>query len=203
MMIETVIGPMFSGKTEYLLSQAAKLRAVGYEVVAFKSIIDTRSPNALTSRIGTSFPAVMVTRWEDIYRLTVMGNYRKQVILIDEIQFMPEQSMDGRTAGRFVWDMKQSIQHEFHIKIICSGLLYTTEQKPFHTTQSILTVTDKITHCTALCKLCESTAAFTICTERKTTDVVVGDSEKYEPRCGNCYSIGNPNWIPTKFGDLA
>jgi len=196
-MIELVVGSMFSGKSEYLLSQASKYKAIGYNVLPFKSTIDTRSSGVLHSRVGSSVSATEVSTWREIEDTVFKHQGQPTLALIDEVHFMPPHEIVDQKyldAGYFLWNLRERCRYE--LKIILAGLLFTTERVPFPTPQSILTVSDKITHLRALCTVCGNPAAFTICTKAKerSTKPLVGDSELYAPRCGKCYSVGNPNW---------
>lgn len=203
-MIEIVCGPMMAGKTEYLLSKISKYSAVGRDVLVFKPKIDTRSHNALFSRSSGSVSADEVDTWGEIYSLyQSKPASSKSLIVVDETQFLPSLVEDGfKLDVEVQTPIKRSIAkslRDFHDKyrgldIIVSGLLFTTEQEPFLTMQSILTVSDKVTHLTGFCVWCGEEAAFTICNVKKDADVMIGDKDIYETRCGRCIRHNNPNW---------
>jgi thymidine kinase len=189
-MIELVTGPMFSSKSEHLLSEASRYKSVGYEVLFFKPRMDTRSSNEIFSRIGRGHPAIEISEWSELEDRVIRQYPSKTIVLIDELQFMPES--DGiRGAGRILWDLLRDCKYE--IVIVAAGLMFTTELKIFPTTASVMTVSDRIIHRKALCKVCGKEAAFTICTMPKSEDVLVGD-DIYEARCGRHYDTNNPNW---------
>lgn len=200
-MIELVVGPMFGGKSEYILSKASKHKAVGWDVLAFKPETDNRTMG-IRSRIGQGMDAMSVKKWESIEEIVLAQNGKKTLVIIDECQFMPSVTeshpynrVDGAlkfpSAGRFLWNLRHKCRYDIHILV--AGLLATTELTPFQTTQNIFAIADRITHLTAFCAECGDEAAFTICTVPKTEDVLIGD-EIYSPRCARCLPIKNPNW---------
>src|SRR2546421_12908574 len=73
--LEVVCGPMFSGKTDALITRHEHARGAGTTVVAFKPVRDARhAPDRIVSHSGREIPAVSVGSPDEV---AVLGGSRE------------------------------------------------------------------------------------------------------------------------------
>ena len=77
------------------------------------------------------------------------------------------------------------------IRVIVAGLDMDFRGQPFGPIPNLLAVAEYITKVHAICPHCGSLAthSFRLTSEKET--VVLGEKDKYEPRCRICYEMGN------------
>ena len=167
-----ILGPMFSGKTTYLLSQISKLGRQNSKV--FKPVIDDRySQGDLVSHQQEKVPALNVSSGEEIFEhLDRLDKY----IFIDEIQFFDHS---------IVQVCKKLRSSGFYVRL--AGLHKDSDQQNFTTSEKIRAIADKTHFLEGECAVCGASGEHTYCTSsHKNEQVVVGGAEMYECRCDNC-----------------
>ena len=175
-MIQTITGPMFSGKSKELLNIIGILKEKGINYIAFKPSRDTRDYTKIHSRaIEENEEAIVVKSLEDITAyLKTIDNV--SYIIIDEVQFL-------------TGDIKELIKlSKKGIHIIAAGLNLTSELEPFGLMPDLLAVSDNIIKLYAKCAICGRSAKYTAIKGEKDEQIKVGDSEYY-PICINCLEI--------------
>ena len=77
------------------------------------------------------------------------------------------------------------------IRVVVAGLDMDFRGVPFGPIPNLLAVAEYITKVHAICPHCGSLAthSYRLSTEKET--VVLGEKDKYEPRCRICYEMGN------------
>ena len=84
--IETVIGPMYSGKSEELIRRLKRAKIAKQNIVVFKPQIDDRySKEDVVSHSGDSIKAIPISDSNQIYDHI---DEKTQVVGIDEVQFL-------------------------------------------------------------------------------------------------------------------
>lgn len=186
--LEVIAGPMFSGKTDELISRFDRAVRQGNEVVAFKPARDTRHPTGrIVSHSGRAVPALSVASPQELKDLA--GDAR--LVVIDEVQFF-----DG-TLRKTVDDLRRG-----EAAVIVAGLDLDFRRAPFETTSLLISDASAFHAMTAICARCGGPAALTqrIANGRPapldSPRLVVGDGEMYEPRCESC-------WRAERAGSLA
>lgn len=176
-MIVTVIGPMFSSKTTTLFMYEKKFFILKKKICMIKHSIDTRySPESkIINHDGyqsTHSDIFITSHLSDI--IDKVSTY--DCILIDEGQFFP----DLKSFCVMFAKTKQ---------IVIAGLLSDFKKEAFQPISDVLPISDKIIHLSALCTLCGEKAPFTSRLVSSNSQTLIGSSESYEPRCGNCHTI--------------
>ena len=168
--INVYTGPMFSGKTNALLSAYERATIAKKKVKAFKPKIDTRfGIDVIKSRRFGEIEAICITSLKELKK------YDADVYIIDEFQFL-----EGDI--RIIQNLADEKGKVFYI----SGLDMTAEKKPFGLMPELLAIADNIEKFTSICHDCtEENAIYSYFLGKKNTDIVVGNHE-YIPLCRKC-----------------
>jgi thymidine kinase len=169
--LELILGPMFSGKTSYLIGIYKKNQFCNIPVAVINHSIDTRyDPVLLSSHDQIKIPCIQSTNIMDI---ELEPNI--EVVIINEGQFFP--------------DLYSGVVLllERNIKVYVGGLDGDFKQDKFGQILDLIPLCDKVTKLTSLCSVCKN-GTKAIFTKRLTTEeeqVVVGSSN-YIPVCRQC-----------------
>lgn len=175
--IEVVCGSMFSGKTEELIRRLKRARIANQKVQIFKPAKDIRYDAIdVVSHDDNAVNAQPVSTASDILQYCEDVN----VIGIDEAQFFGEDlpGVCEKLALRGV-------------RIIVAGLDMDFKGRPFGPMPALLAVAEYITKVHAICPHCGNLATHSYRLSEEQDTVVLGEKDKYEPRCRICYSMGN------------
>ena len=175
--IEVICGSMFSGKTEELLRRLKRAKIANQRVEIFKPKRDVRyDDQSVVSHDDNSIMSIPVGDSEDIFQFIEEIN----VVGIDEAQFFDEKlpSVCEKLAIR-------------GIRVIVAGLDMDFKGKPFGPIPSLLAKAEYITKVHAICPHCGNLATHSYRLTTETDTVVLGEKDKYEPRCRLCYNMGN------------
>ena len=174
--IEVICGSMFSGKTEELIRRLKRARIANQKVEVFKPSKDVRyddkkvvshDENAMLSR-----PIVLSKEIMSIHEET-------QVIGIDEAQFF-----DSDLPKFYVALAEQGK------RVIIAGLDMDFRGEPFGPMPNLLAVAEYITKVHAICSHCGNLATHSYRLSEEKQTIVLGEKDKYEPRCRTCFSMG-------------
>jgi thymidine kinase len=175
--IEVVCGSMFSGKTEELLRRLRRANIANQKVAIFKPTIDTRyDETKVVSHDATAIEATPVTHSSALLEVADDVN----VVGIDEAQFFDL----GLT------DVCQQLALR-DIRVIVAGLDMDYRGVPFGPMPHLLAVAEYITKVHAICVHCGNLATHSYRLSEEDLIVVLGETERYEPRCRTCYQMGN------------
>lgn len=180
--LTVVTGPMFSGKTETALRYAKRALIAQRPVQAFVPEMDTRhGVGAVRSHAGNSLEALGVSAWtvapENICDLHKRPRFDNMLVLLDEVQFMPESIVE---------QVHYILQKPRHV-VVC-GLATDFTQRPFGAMPALLAIADEVVKLTAICSDCKSdTATLTFKTNGSAARVELGGSDLYAPLCRACY----------------
>jgi len=175
--IEVICGSMFSGKTEELLRRLKRSKIANQKSALFKPASDIRyHKENVVSHDENFMNAVCVEQSSEILKL----DQDVAVVGIDEAQFFDERLPEicEKLAVR-------------GIRVIVAGLDMDFKGRPFGPLPNLLAIAEYITKVHAICPHCGNLAthSYRLSTEDET--VVLGEKDKYEPRCRVCYSMGN------------
>ena len=177
MSLEIVLGPMFAGKSSYILSSLRRYQSIGWQVFCITSTLDTRyEENAIHSHNHESHPAITVT---ELIPLQTTNHYNDaRLIIIEEAQFFPD-----------LYPFVQKAVEEHGKDMIIVGLDGDSERRPFGKILDLIPLCDKVTKLTAMCKRCETPteAIFTYRTIGDKSVISVGGGGKYEALCRSHY----------------
>ncbi|HRG67578.1 MAG TPA: thymidine kinase [Saprospiraceae bacterium] len=174
--IEVICGSMFSGKTEELIRRLKRARIANQKVEIFKPSKDTRyderkvvshDENALLSKPILSSKELLAIQ-EDT-----------EVVGIDEAQFfdvqLPEICQELAVKGK---------------RIIIAGLDMDFRGQPFGPMPALMAVAEYITKVHAICPHCGNLATHSYRLSEENETIVLGEKDKYEPRCRICFTMG-------------
>lgn len=172
--IEVVCGSMFSGKTEELIRRMKRAQFAKQSVEIFKPAIDVRySESDVVSHNHTSIPSTPVDSSASIllYATDV------DVVGIDEAQFFDEGIVDvcRELAER-------------GIRVIVAGLDMDFKGTPFGPMPALMAIADDVFKAHAICVHCGNLATFSHRLVESSKQVLLGETEKYEPLCRCCYN---------------
>jgi thymidine kinase len=180
-MITLIFGPMFSGKTTYLLSYERRFLIAKKQVLIIKWSNDTRySENSIVTHDGQSNSQqcyVLNVNLLNEIPSKLMEKY--DCILIDEGQFFPD-------LRQFCTQFCK-LSSDKHIVI--AGLSGDYKQECFESIAAVLSIADTIIHVKSICSQCGNDAPFTARLSAEQEQTVIGSSDKYQPRCRKCFTL--------------
>lgn len=175
--IEVICGSMFSGKTEELIRRVRRAQYANQKVCIFKPKKDVRyDEEKVVSHDENTVKSTPIQGSREIYdRIQDV-----RVVAVDEAQFFDDE----------LADVCQKLALK-GIRVIVAGLDMDFRGQPFGPMPHLLSVAEYITKVHAICPHCGNLAthSYRLSTEQDT--VVLGEKDKYEPRCRTCYAMGN------------
>ena len=172
--IEVITGSMFSGKTEELIRRLRRAQFAGLHVEIFKPSLDKRySEDRVVSHDDKSIVSTPVDNASSI--LLLAGDV--DVVGIDEAQFFDSSIIEvcNRLADNGV-------------RIVIAGLDMDFMGNPFGPIPALLSIAEYITKVHAICMRCGSLAQYSFRKSEEEQVVVLGEKDKYEPLCRECYN---------------
>jgi thymidine kinase len=172
--VEVITGSMFSGKTEELIRRLRRAQFAGLMVEIFKPALDNRySESRVVSHDEKSIVSTTVDNASAI--LLLAGDVN--VVGIDEAQFF-----DGSIV-----DVCNELADK-GVRIVIAGLDMDFMGKPFGPMPDLLAIAEYVTKLHAICMRCGSLAQYSFRKSDEEQVVVLGEKDKYEPLCRNCYN---------------
>ena len=174
MSLEIVMGPMFAGKTTYIIRTAREYIEQGLQVLIVKPSIDTRSGvvDLITTHDGDSFPCYTTNT---LNGLTSEFLAPYNVVILEEAQFF-----------KGLVPFAEYAVDTLHKIVYFVGLAGDSDRRPFGEFLNAIPMADTVTQLTARC-LCGETAFFTRRLFSGFPQVAIGGSELYTPQCRYCY----------------
>ncbi len=173
MFLTMILGPMFAGKTTYLINKYKECEGV----LTLKPSVDTRYDEVfIESHDHKKIPTKIIKNIMDL-KLEDIKKYK--TILIDEGQFF---------VGLNDWIRSMD---EFEGRIYVSGLNGDFKRESFGEINKLISRCDDIIHLKAICSNCKKEASFSLKKIKDEKQVDVGGEDKYVPVCGECYSLYN------------
>ncbi len=175
--IEVICGSMFSGKTEELIRRLKRAKIANQKVEIFKPKLDTRYDDAnVVSHDANSILSIPIEHSSRLLTLTEGVN----VVGIDEAQF-------------FDTELTENVQKLAlrGLRIIIAGLDMDFKGRPFGPMPYLLAVAEYITKVHAICPHCGNLATHSYRLTDEGDTVLLGEKDRYEPRCRTCYHMGN------------
>ncbi|MEM9546868.1 MAG: thymidine kinase [Bacteroidota bacterium] len=175
--IEVVCGSMFSGKTEELIRRIKRAKIANQKVLIFKPKKDIRyGEDEVVSHDENRYDSIPIETSMEMLQHIGDAN----VIGIDEAQFFDEDlpAVAQKIAIR-------------GCRVIIAGLDMDFRGVPFGPMPNLLAVAEYITKVHAICPHCGNLATHSYRLTAETETVVLGEKDKYEPRCRVCYEMGN------------
>jgi len=171
--VEVITGSMFSGKTEELIRRLRRAQFAGLKVEIFKPSIDTRySEDRIVSHDEKSIHSTPVDNAASILLLASGVD----VVGIDEAQFFDNSIVNACTE----------LAND-GVRVVVAGLDMDFMGNPFGPLPSLLSIAEYITKVHAICVRCGSLAQYSFRKSDEESVVLIGEKDKYEPLCRNCY----------------
>lgn len=175
--IEVICGSMFSGKTEELIRRVKRAQFANQKVIIFKPKKDVRyDEKMVVSHDENVIESIPVLSSAEI----IQHIAEVQVVAVDEAQFfdMDLPSVCQQLALRGT-------------RVVIAGLDMDFRGQPFGPMPHLLSVAEYITKVHAICPHCGNLATHSYRLSLEKETVVLGEKDKYEPRCRTCYAMGN------------
>jgi thymidine kinase len=171
--IETIVGPMFSGKSEELIRRLKRARIARQRVACFKPDIDLRyHRTSIASHSSQTHDASTVTNVEHLKAELYPHLDDIDVIGIDEAQFF----------DNTILPLTVELVH-LGKRIILAGLDTTFNAEPFGPIPALMAIADEVTKLSAVCMVCGAPAIHTQRLGQSQELVLVGAAGLYEARC--------------------
>tara|TARA_Y100000590_G_scaffold204266_1_gene231692 strand:+ start:1032 stop:1598 length:567 start_codon:yes stop_codon:yes gene_type:complete len=171
--IEVICGSMFSGKTEELIRRIRRAQIAKMSTAIFKPKIDSRfSTKHIVSHNKEKMVSHVIKNPSDILKLGL----KNKVIGIDEAQFFDDSLIE--ISRKLASKGK---------RVIVAGLDTDYRGTPFGPMPAIMCEADYLDKLRAICIKCGNPASYTQRTTSDDAQVVIGELDKYEARCRNCF----------------
>lgn len=174
---ELAIGPMFGGKSSWLIGLYKQYTFYTKDIVAINYSGDVRygcdSCHNLYTHDQNKIPCIHTER---LSSLNLPSNI--EIILINEGQFFPD----------IVEWVREKVDVE-HKKIYICGLDGDFKREKFGNLLDLIPFCDKVTKLTALCGNCKdgTKAIFSHRVSDSKEQVLIGEKNHYIPLCRKCY----------------
>ncbi len=172
--IEVVCGSMFSGKTEELIRRMKRAQFAKQKVEIFKPAIDVRYSEVEV--VSHNHNAILSTPVESSSSILLLAE-DVEVVGIDEAQFFDEG----------IVDVARELASK-GIRVIVAGLDMDYKGVPFGPMPALMAIADDVFKAHAICVRCGNLATFSHRTVASERQVLLGETEKYEPLCRECYA---------------
>lgn len=187
--LTVITGPMFSEKSNELISSLKKIELYQHKkVAALKPDIENRfSHSEIVSRTGLKMECISFSKDESTQAIIRAVPSDCDTIGIDEIQFFG----DFMYKAILCW-------LESGKDVFVSGLDLDLLGNPFKITSSLLSLADRTIRKHAYCSKCGQEAKYSqlVSNGHEVVEIdsviKVGDSD-YEPRCKNCFVMKRQN----------
>jgi len=191
--LELIIGPMFSGKTSYLLDVYKKCKLCNIPIVVINHSSDNRytdNNNLLSTHDKTAVPCILTKSLMDLWNYDSLDETyndksehhmllrNTHVILINEGQFFED-------LYPCVLDMLREKKQVY----VC-GLDGDFQRQKFGSILDLIPMCDKVTKLNSLCGICKNgtPGIFSKRISNEKEQFLIG-SDNYIPVCRNCYDV--------------
>ena len=171
--IEVICGSMFSGKTEELIRRLKRAEFAKQSVEIFKPSVDTRYSAA--DVVSHDSNSIMSTPVESSTSILLLAS-GVDVVGIDEAQFFDKElaSVCNELANNGT-------------RVIIAGLDMDFQGNPFGPMPHLCAIADEVSKVHAICVKCGNLALNSHRTVNCDKQVLLGETEQYEPLCRECY----------------
>lgn len=177
MSLNLVLGPMWAGKSSYILSKIRRYRAINWEVYVITNALDHRYGHyVISNHDNDQYPAVSV---RSLLPLRTEQKYRDaKLIILEEAQFFQD-------LVSFV--LKAVEEDGKHLIVV--GLDGDSERRPFGDILKLIPYCDSVEKITSLCSECGdgTPALFSYRCAPVSEQVAVGAEDMYKPLCRKHY----------------
>jgi len=141
--LDVIVGPMFSGKSEELMKRLRRFKIAGLKVMVFNHALDKRyATNKIASHSKQKWQAVSVQKPEEILK-KIKKNV--DVVIIDEVQFF---------SKTIIPVINQLITKNIHV--VVAGADTDFRGDPFSSVPNLLALADgEVVKLKAVCTVCK------------------------------------------------
>ena len=171
--IEVICGSMFSGKTEELIRRLRRAEIARMSVSIYKPKLDYRYDSRyIVSHNKIKMKSHSVNQSQHILKLAINDD----VVGIDETQFFDHSIVD--VCRKLASDKK---------RVIVAGLDTDYRGLPFGPMPDMMCEAEYVDKLRAICLECGDPALYSQRTSKDSDQIVIGEMDKYEARCRNCF----------------
>lgn len=177
--LELIVGPMFAGKTRYLIERLLSSEGSGVLLVPEWS---RRFPDQVQTHDGIIYPHFPIHSLFEACQLP-LGEY--QTIGIDEAQFFQPQELEF-----FCRYWKKDRGHD----LVVAGLDNKYDKNPWESISHLRYkrgLCDKVTELKGQCIGCGSPSIYTYRKNSHKEIILLGGNDIYEPVCAQCWDLKN------------
>lgn len=171
--IEVVCGSMFSGKTEELIRRMRRANFAHQRVEIFKPAMDTRYSEE-----------DVVSHDKNVIKSTPIESSGSILLLAEDIDVV------GINEAQFLDDGLVNVCNQLAnrgVRVIVAGLDMDYQGIPFGPIPALCAIADEVTKVHAICVKCGALAYVSHRLVKSDKRVMLGEQEKYEPLCRDCY----------------
>jgi thymidine kinase len=173
MSLDLVLGPMWAGKSSYIIGKIRRYKAIGWDVLVIANPLDNRyGLDIVSSHDKEQISALAVQELSTLYENTQYRNAR--LIVVEEAQFY-----------KGLYDFVKRAVEQDGKHVVCVGLDGDAQRKPFGEVLSLIPLCDNVEKIKSLCSECGdgSPALFTHRISSSSTQIQVGAEDSYMPLC--------------------
>jgi thymidine kinase len=183
MSLDLVLGPMWAGKSSYILGKLRRYRAIGWDVLVIVNPLDTRyGTHSLSTHDKEQVSALAI---DDLGILEKLPAYTSaRLLVIEEAQFF---------EGLYDF-VKKAVERDGK-HVVCVGLDGDATRRPFGEILRLIPLCDTVVKIQSLCTDCKdgTPALFSHRIVHSEDQVQVGAETAYEPLCRKHFLQKNPN----------
>ena len=177
--LKIILGPMFSGKTTYLIDVYNKNKKLNISTLVVNYSEDTRYHNHKMSTHDQIMVSCVQTKLirpiVDMIKIKDNSSEPYDTILINE--------------GQFFCDLYVNVKNILNMgkNVYVCGLDGDFKMEKFGKILDIIPLANEVEKLKAKCKYCKNNASFTKRISNETDQKVIGSYDKYAPVCRNCH----------------
>ena len=183
MSLDLVLGPMWAGKSSFIIGKIRRYRAIGWNVLVIANPLDDRyGSQVISSHDKEQVSALAISDLASLYEDTKYQQAR--LLVIEEAQFY---------KGLYTFVVNAVERDKKHV--VCVGLDGDAHRKPFGEILSLIPLCDNVEKIKSLCAECGdgTPALFSHRFVHSNTQIQVGAEATYVPLCRNHYLKHNPS----------
>ena len=178
--LELIVGPMFSGKTGYLMD-VYEAHVDEYDIVVINHASDTRynrdNESNMHTHDGRTLPCLYTTTLAELQdNAVVKGGGRPTIYLVNEANFFPD-------LVPYVLDKVESENSVVYV----AGLNGDFQRSKFGSLLDLAPYADRITKLSGKCTTCSRDSQFSYRVDKTNMDQALIGTDDYLPLCRKCY----------------
>ena len=188
MSLDLVLGPMWAGKSSFIIGKIRRYRAIGWEVLVVANPLDDRyGSHMISSHDKEQVSALSISNLDILFENTAYQQAR--LLVIEEAQFF-------QGLYQFV---KLAVERDGK-HVVCVGLDGDANRQPFGEILSLIPLCDNVEKIKSLCAECGdgTPALFSYRFTPSLTQIQVGAEASYRPLCRKHYLEKSDQVFPRK-----